>query len=85
MGCLDRWHSLYAQIPTNPEGSIETGSIEKQTELTFGNLAKTLQTAWGILADVTQVLVYLTHKEDYTKMNEVYRRHFSKPYPNRGP
>jgi Putative translation initiation inhibitor, yjgF family len=44
MGCLDRWHSLYAQIPTNPEGSIETGSIETQTELTFGNLAKMLQT-----------------------------------------
>ena len=39
----------------------------------------------GILADDTQVLVYLTHKEDYAKMNEVYRRHFSKPYPNRGP
>lgn len=44
-----------------------------------------LQTAGGILADDTQVLGYLTHKEDYAKMNEVYRRHFSKPYPNRGP
>jgi 2-iminobutanoate/2-iminopropanoate deaminase len=85
MGCLDQWHSLYAQIPTNPEGSIETGSIETQTELTFGNLAKILQTGGGILADVAQVLVYLTHREDYAKMNEVYRRHFSKPYPNRGP
>jgi enamine deaminase RidA (YjgF/YER057c/UK114 family) len=43
-----------------------------------------LQTAGGILADDTQVLGYLTHKEDYAKMNEVDRRHFSKPYPNRG-
>ncbi|HEY4162251.1 MAG TPA: RidA family protein [Dongiaceae bacterium] len=72
-----------AQIPIHPDGSIETGDIEKQAELTFGNLQKTLQAAGGDLANVTQVLVYLTRKEDFAGMNEVYRRYFSKPYPNR--
>jgi len=72
-----------AQIPIRTDGSIETGDIEKQADLTFDNLKKTLEVAGGTLADVTQVLVYLTGKEHFAKMNEVYRRYFSKPYPNR--
>ena len=72
-----------AQIPINTDGTIETGDIEKQAELTYGNLRKTLEAAGGSLVDVTQVLVYLTRKEDFAKMNEVYRRYFTKPYPNR--
>jgi enamine deaminase RidA (YjgF/YER057c/UK114 family) len=72
-----------AQIPIRTDGSIETGDIEKQADLTFDNLKKTLEAAGGTLADVTQVLVYLTGKEHFAKMNEVYRRYFSKPYPNR--
>jgi enamine deaminase RidA (YjgF/YER057c/UK114 family) len=72
-----------AQIPIYPDGKIESGDIEKQADLTFSNLKKTLEAAGGSLADVTQVLVYLTGKEHFAKMNEVYRRYFSKPYPNR--
>jgi enamine deaminase RidA (YjgF/YER057c/UK114 family) len=72
-----------AQIPIYPDGKIETGDIEKQADLTFQNLKKTVEAAGGSLTDVTQVLVYLTGKEHFVKMNEVYRRYFSKPYPNR--
>jgi 2-iminobutanoate/2-iminopropanoate deaminase len=72
-----------AQIPIYPDGRIETGSIEKQADLTFDNLKKTLAAAGGTMDDVTQVLVYLTGKEHFVKMNEVYRRYFSKPFPNR--
>ena len=72
-----------AQIPIREDGSIETGPIDRQADLTFSNLKRTLEAAGGTLADVTQVLVYLTRKEDFQGMNAVYRRHFSKPYPNR--
>ncbi|MEA2781258.1 MAG: 2-iminobutanoate/2-iminopropanoate deaminase [Rhodospirillaceae bacterium] len=72
-----------AQIPIRADGSIETGDIAKQADLTFANLKSTLAAAGGSLADVTQVLVYLTRKEDFAGMNEVYRRYFSKPFPNR--
>lgn len=72
-----------AQIPIRADGGIETGDIERQADLTFDNLKKTLEAAGGTLADVTQVLVYLTGKEHFAKMNEVYRRYFSKPFPNR--
>ena len=72
-----------AQIPIRADGSIETGDIAKQADLTFTNLRRTLEAAGGKLDDVTQVLVYLTGKEHFAGMNEVYRKHFSKPYPNR--
>jgi 2-iminobutanoate/2-iminopropanoate deaminase len=72
-----------AQIPIRPDGSIETGGIERQADVTFGNLERTLAAAGGSLADVTQVLVYLTDPAAFAGMNEVYRRYFAKPYPNR--
>jgi 2-iminobutanoate/2-iminopropanoate deaminase len=77
-------HVLYtAQIPIREDGSIETGPIDKQADVTFSNLKRTLETAGGTLEDVTQVLVYLTGKDHFQGMNTVYRRYFSKPYPNR--
>jgi len=72
-----------AQIPIRPDGSIETGDIAAQADLTFANLERTLKAAGGTLEDVTQVLVYLTDKAAFQGMNEVYRRYFTKPYPNR--
>src|SRR5687768_6046987 len=72
-----------AQIPIREDGSIETGPIDRQADLTFGNLKRTVEAAGGTLDDVTQVLVYLTRKDDFQGMNAVYRRYFSKPYPNR--
>ena len=72
-----------AQIPVREDGSIETGPIEKQADLTFSNLKRTLEAAGGTLDDVTQVLVYLTGKDHFHGMNAVYRKYFAKPYPNR--
>lgn len=72
-----------AQIPIHDDGSIETGSIEAQAELTFSNLKRSMAAAGGTLEDVTQVLVYLTDKEDFPTMNAVYRRYFAAPLPNR--
>jgi enamine deaminase RidA (YjgF/YER057c/UK114 family) len=72
-----------AQIPMKADGSIETGDIATQTELTLANLRQTVEAAGGSLADVTQVLVYLPDPADFPGMNEVYGRHFPRPYPNR--
>lgn len=72
-----------AQIPIREDGSIESGDIAAQADLTFSNLRRTIEAAGGTLEDVTQVLVYLTDKAAFQGMNAVYRRYFSKPYPNR--
>lgn len=72
-----------AQLPLKPDGSFETGDIRVQTDLTLRNLKQTVEAANGGMADVTQVLVYLTDENDFAGMNEVYGRYFEKPYPNR--
>ena len=72
-----------AQIPLKADGTIETGPIGVQAELTLSNLKRTVEAAGGTMADVAQVLVYLPHAEDFPGMNEVYARYFPKPYPNR--
>jgi 2-iminobutanoate/2-iminopropanoate deaminase len=72
-----------AHVPLRADGSIEDGSIERQAEVTFDNLKRTLEAAGGSLDDVTQVLVYLTDPAVFQGMNAVYRRFFAKPYPNR--
>jgi 2-iminobutanoate/2-iminopropanoate deaminase len=70
-------------LPFRADGSVEDGSIEKQTQQTLDNLRQAVEAAGGTLADVTQVLIYLTKPELFAGMNEVYRDYFPKPYPNR--
>lgn len=72
-----------AQIPNREDGSIETGDIRAQAELTLSNLRRTVEAAGGSMDDVTQVLVYLPDPADFPGMNEIYARAFKAPYPNR--
>ena len=72
-----------AHVPQRADGSIEDGPIERQAEVTFDNLKRTLDAAGGSLDDVTQVLIYLTDPAVFQGMNAVYRRFFARPYPNR--
>ncbi|GAB5097094.1 RidA family protein [Caballeronia sp. LP006] len=76
--------TLYtASIPIRADGSIEDGDIATQAELTFANLKQIVESAGATMDDVTQVQVFLTDKSYFEGMNEVYRRFFTKPYPNR--
>jgi enamine deaminase RidA (YjgF/YER057c/UK114 family) len=72
-----------AQIPIRADGSIETGDITAQAELTLDNLRRTVEAAGGGMGDVTQVLVYLPDPDDFAGMNAVYAKAFTPPYPNR--
>ena len=72
-----------AHGPVRQDGSIDTGTIEAQTRLTFENLRRTLENAGGTLADVTQVLIYMTDVSDMPAIDAVYREFFEAPYPNR--
>ena len=72
-----------AQIPIKADGTIETGDAGTQTKLTLANLKATVEAGGGGMADVTQVLIYLTRPTDFAAMNAVYETFFEKPYPNR--
>ena len=72
-----------AHGPVRQDGTIDTGSIEAQTRLTFDNLRRAVDAAGGTLADVTQVLIYMTDVTDMPAIDAVYREFFEAPYPNR--
>ena len=72
-----------AHGPVRADGSIDTGPIEDQARLTFANLRQALLAAGGALDDVTQVLIYMTDIKDMPAIDNVYRKFFVPPYPNR--
>jgi enamine deaminase RidA (YjgF/YER057c/UK114 family) len=81
---LSRSHLLFtAHGPVRPDGTIETGDVSAQARLTFANLRQAVVAAGGNLADVAQVLIYMTDVADMPAIDAVYREFFAPPYPNR--
>jgi enamine deaminase RidA (YjgF/YER057c/UK114 family) len=72
-----------AHGPVRQDGTIDTGPIEQQARLTFGNLQRAVQAGGSTLADVAQVLIYMTDVADMKAIDAVYREFFRPPYPNR--
>lgn len=72
-----------AHGPVRPDGSIDTGPIEQQARLTFANLKRAVEAGGATLADVAQVLIYMTDVADMPAIDVVYREFFQPPYPNR--
>src|ERR1041385_1127878 len=75
---------LSGQVAQDPQtGKLVPGGVETQTEQIFANLKAVLEAAGKGLSDVIRVGVYLTDIGDFGAMNEIYGRHFAKPYPAR--
>ena len=69
--------------PVRSDGTLDTGPIEQQARLTFANLQGAVRAAGGTMADVAQVLIYMTDVADMPAIDAVYREFFEAPYPNR--
>lgn len=72
-----------AHGPVDSAGSIAGDTIEQQADLTFSNLRRAVIAAGATLGDVAQVLIYMREAAHMATIDEVYRRFFSAPYPNR--
>ena len=72
-----------AHGPVRADASIDTGPIADQARLTFANLQGAVRAAGGTMADVAQVLIYMTDVADMPAIDAVYREFFEAPYPNR--
>ena len=75
---------LSGQTPLDiTTGKLVGGGIESQTQQCFDNLFSVLEAA-GLTSDnVLKVNVFLTDMNDFSAMNEVYKKNFSQPYPAR--
>jgi 2-iminobutanoate/2-iminopropanoate deaminase len=75
---------LSGQVATDPAtDELIDGDVAQQTEQVLRNLTTALAVAGKDLGDVVRVGVYLTDMSQFAAMNEVYRRHFTEPYPAR--
>ncbi len=70
-------------IPLRPDGGLELGGIEAQSECTLACLKTSLEKCGSSLDDVLHLTIYLTDMADRPAFNDVYRRFFRKPYPVR--
>jgi enamine deaminase RidA (YjgF/YER057c/UK114 family) len=74
---------MTTQIPLHPDGRLELGTIEAQSECTLQALKTALEAAGSSLDRVMHLTIYLTDMADRPTFNEVYKRFFSRPWPVR--
>jgi 2-iminobutanoate/2-iminopropanoate deaminase len=75
---------LSGQVAQDPSsGKLVAGWVAEQTEQIFKNAAAILHAAGKDLSHVVKVTVFLTDIADFPQINEIYGRHFDKPYPAR--
>ena len=75
---------LAGKVGTDPKtDAVVEGGIVEQTAQVLKNLEVVLKAAGSSLDDVVKTTVFLADMNDFAKMNEIYARHFKKPYPAR--
>ena len=72
------------QIPLDPAtGELVTGDIAAQTDRVLANVQAVLAAAGMSCADVVKTTVFLADLSDFSRMNEVYAKHFPSAPPAR--
>ena len=72
------------QIAMDPHtGELELDSIEVETERVMRNLQAVLLAAGSDFNNVVKTSIFLSSMDHFPKVNEIYARHFSPPYPAR--
>jgi len=62
---------------------VVDGGIEPQIKQTLANLKHTLESAGTSVANLTQVLIYVTDRDHLAAVNREYATFVAEPFPNR--
>lgn len=71
------------QVALDGTGNLVGATVAEQTEQVFKNLAAVLAAAGTSFDGVIKTSVFLADMNDFTAMNEVYGRYFTKTKPAR--
>lgn len=71
------------QIALGADGKMTAADVPGQTEQAMKNLKEVLSAAGLGMKNVVKATVYMTDLSQFPAMNEVYAKHFEKPYPAR--
>ncbi|MBF0402313.1 MAG: reactive intermediate/imine deaminase [Magnetococcales bacterium] len=78
------WVYLSGQIALDPEhGSLCQGDVEEQMQRVMENVGALLAAAGANWQQVVKSTLYLVDMADFARVNAVYARYLSPPYPAR--
>lgn len=71
------------QIPIDPKtGAIPEG-VEAQAEQALTNVKNLIEAAGGKIDNVIKTTVFIKDMNDFGKINEIYAKYFTEPFPSR--
>lgn len=71
------------QIPVDPATGKIAETVEAQAEQVFKNISEIVKEAGADMSKVFKTTVFIKNMEDFAKINEVYAKFFTEPYPAR--
>jgi reactive intermediate/imine deaminase len=74
---------LSGQAGENHEGKLVPGGIKAEAEQLMLNIESALARRGLTTKDVVKCTVFLADMAEWGAFNEIYKKHFSKPYPAR--
>ena len=79
-----QWVFLSGQIGLDPaSGELEAGGVVAETERVLANVRAVLAAAGLGVEHVVRTTIYLVDLGDFARVNEIYGRVFSAPFPAR--
>ncbi len=78
------WVFCSGQIGLDPAtGELAAGGVVAETNRVLDNLHAVLAAAGGSLDSIVRTTIYLVDLADFGRVNEIYERRFSAPFPAR--
>ena len=71
------------QLGIDPQTGNMVEGFEEQTNMVFQNIKAILSAAGMGMSHIVKCSVYLKDLNDFARMNDIYARYFSAPYPAR--
>lgn len=72
-----------ACVGCNRAGKFAAGDVRAQTQACLDNIRALIEEAGGTMQDIVKCTVYVTGREHWQPMNEVYFANFAKDPPHR--
>ncbi|QKF61965.1 RidA family protein [Campylobacter curvus] len=71
------------QLGVSPGGEFTGSNVEAQAEQSMQNIKNILAEAGLGFENVVKTTIFLANMNDFAKVNEIYAKHFSEPFPAR--
>ena len=70
-------------VGSDPATGKIAESVEAQAEQVFKNISEIVKEAGADMSKVVKTTVFIKNMDDFAKINEVYAKFFTEPYPAR--